>query len=279
MHSSRDETATEYASWAFIAIYALAYTGIWVALLTPVIVTIALRLSELAPADAPRQLATILSMGATCALLAGPLFGHLSDRTTSRFGMRKPWIVAGVLGGCVALSIVATAPTVTILLIGWCLAQFAFNAALAGIVALLADQIPSQQRGTVAGILGICMPLGQLIGAYLVQAAGSTLLAFMLPAALGTVAAYVVVWELGARLVFQILEVGRPDRYMLSSHLAAWLSGEVRLWDNNACGPGISGYCDGSYTLTWTSGLVVLLGLTGALVAAAFTVFRRRDLI
>ncbi|MFJ5543782.1 ABC transporter permease subunit [Micromonospora chalcea] len=98
-------------------------------------------------------------------------------------------------------------------------------------------------------------------------------------AALGAVAAYVVVWELGARLVFQILQVGRPDRYMLSSYLAAWLSGEVRLWDGNACGPGISGYCDGSYTVTWPSGLVVLLGLTGALVAAAFTVFRRRDLM
>ncbi|GAA3744063.1 ABC transporter permease subunit [Micromonospora maritima] len=98
-------------------------------------------------------------------------------------------------------------------------------------------------------------------------------------AALGTVAAYVVVWELGARLVFQILAVGRPDRFMLSSYLAAWLNGEVRFWDGNACSTGISGFCDGSYTLTWVSGMVVLLGLTAALVVAAFTVFRRRDLI
>ncbi len=231
MHSSRDETATEYASWAFIAIYALAYTGIWVALLTPVIVTIALRVSELAPADAPRQLATILSIGATCALLAGPLFGHLSDRTTSRFGMRKPWIVAGMLGGCVALSIVATAPTVTILLIGWCLAQFAFNAALAGIVALLADQIPSQQRGTVAGILGICMPLGQLIGAYLVQAAGSILLAFMLPAALGTVAVLALVATLrDRRLVTQPPpRERRAFRTELAAHRDFWCAWSSRL--------------------------------------------------
>ncbi|WBB72443.1 ABC transporter permease subunit [Micromonospora sp. WMMD1128] len=98
-------------------------------------------------------------------------------------------------------------------------------------------------------------------------------------AALGTVAAYVVVWELGARLVFQILQVGRPDRFMLSSYLGAWLAGEARFWDGNACRPGISGFCDGSYTLGWPSGLVVLLGLTAALVAAAFAVFRRRDLI
>ncbi|MEU4368748.1 ABC transporter permease subunit [Micromonospora chersina] len=98
-------------------------------------------------------------------------------------------------------------------------------------------------------------------------------------AALGTVAAYLVVWELGARLVFQILEVARPERFMLSSYLAAWLSGEARFWDGSACADNVGGFCDGSYTLGWAPGLVVLLGLTVALVAAAFAVFRRRDLI
>ncbi|GGR71854.1 hypothetical protein GCM10010169_14710 [Micromonospora fulviviridis] len=98
-------------------------------------------------------------------------------------------------------------------------------------------------------------------------------------AALGTVAAYLVVWELGARLVFQILDVARPERFMLSSYLGAWLSGEARFWDGSACDDGVGGFCDGSYTLGWAPGLVVLLGLTGALVVAAFAVFRRRDLI
>ncbi|MFG1655523.1 ABC transporter permease subunit [Micromonospora chersina] len=98
-------------------------------------------------------------------------------------------------------------------------------------------------------------------------------------AALGTVAAYLVVWELGARLVFQILSVARPDRFMLSSYLAAWLSGEARFWDNDACSGDIAGFCDGYYSLGWAPGLVVLLALTAALVVGAFTAFRRRDLI
>lgn len=189
MQPSRKDDSPEHVSWAFIAVYALAYTGIWVALLTPVIVTIALRVGELAPHDAARKLALILSVGATCALIAGPLFGYLSDRTTSRFGMRKPWIVAGMLCGSLALLFAATAPTIATLLVCWCLAQFAFNAALSGVVALLADQIPSSQRGTVAGILGVCMPFGQLLGTYVVQlVADSIVLAFMLPAVLGTLA-------------------------------------------------------------------------------------------
>ncbi|MEU4482314.1 ABC transporter permease subunit [Micromonospora sp. NPDC023966] len=98
-------------------------------------------------------------------------------------------------------------------------------------------------------------------------------------AALGTVAAYLVVWELGARLVFQILSVARPERFMLSSYLAAWLGGEVQFWDGTACDGGVTGFCDGSYTLGWAPGLVVLLALTAALVVAAFAVFRRRDLV
>ncbi len=98
-------------------------------------------------------------------------------------------------------------------------------------------------------------------------------------AALGTVAAYLVVWELGARLVLHILDAARPDQWMLSSYLIAWLNGEVHFWDNHACRGDYNGFCDASYLLGWGSGLAVLLGLTVLLVGAAFTAFRRRDLI
>ncbi|NJP33775.1 ABC transporter permease subunit [Micromonospora thermarum] len=98
-------------------------------------------------------------------------------------------------------------------------------------------------------------------------------------AALGAVAAYAVVWELGARLVLEILEVSRPDQLMLSSYLGAWLAGRAQFWDRNACTDPFAGFCDGTYTLTWPSGLVVLLLLAGGLTAAAFAVFRRRDLL
>ncbi|MEV4659230.1 ABC transporter permease subunit [Micromonospora sp. NPDC049301] len=99
-------------------------------------------------------------------------------------------------------------------------------------------------------------------------------------AALGAVAAYAVVWELGARLVLEIVDARRPDRLMLSSHIGAWLSGEARFYDSRLCtGTETGMYCDGFYSLTWAPALVVLLVLTGGLTAAAFAVFRRRDLI
>ncbi|MET8230396.1 ABC transporter permease subunit [Micromonospora sp. NPDC005298] len=98
-------------------------------------------------------------------------------------------------------------------------------------------------------------------------------------AALGAAAAYLVVWELGARLVLEIVDTRRPDRLMLSSHVGAWLTGEARFYDARQCLDEGNSLCDGFYSLTWRPALLVLLVITGGLTAAAFAVFRRRDLI
>jgi MFS family permease len=56
-------------------------------------------------------------------------------------------------------------------------------------VAILPDQVPATQRGTVAGVLGLCMPLGQIAGTFLVQAmAGSMFSALVVPAVIAAVA-------------------------------------------------------------------------------------------
>ena len=177
---------TDRVGWGFIFVYALAYAGTWLALLTPVLVTIALRVRHITPGRAADNLSLVLGVGALFALLGNPLFGFLSDRTTSRFGMRRPWLIGGVVCGSAALLLIASAESIPVVLLGWCLAQLGFNAVLAAIVALLPDQVPLAQRGTVAGVLGMCMPIGQVGGTFLVHAvAESTLLTFMAPAAIG----------------------------------------------------------------------------------------------
>ena len=37
-------------------------------------------------------LALVLGLGAAASLVANPVFGAISDRTTSRFGRRVPWV-------------------------------------------------------------------------------------------------------------------------------------------------------------------------------------------
>lgn len=200
--------------WSFIALYALGYTGTWLALLTPVVLTIAIRVRQLAPDTAAQDLSLVLGIGALFALLGNPVFGHLSDRTRSRHGMRRPWLIGGMLGGGLALLLIAQASSVALVLVGWCLAQLAFNAVLAAMVAILPDQIPAEQRGTVSGVLAICLPIGQALGTVLVHSvATSTLSSFMLPALIGTAAVLLLAWVL-------------PDRRLSSDESNEWSARE-----------------------------------------------------
>ena len=146
------------ASAGFVALYAFAYAALWLALLTPAIVTLALRIQQLAPENAARSISLVLCVGALVALISNPFFGALSDRTTSRFGRRRPWLVGGALCGLAALALIGRAPTINMLLLGWCIVQLAFNAVLAAMVAVLPDQVPATQRGTVVGVLGVIGP-------------------------------------------------------------------------------------------------------------------------
>jgi MFS family permease len=190
--------ARDRASARFVAIYALAYAALWLALLTPAIITLALRVRQLAPGNAAEPISRVLMAGAIVALVSNPVFGALSDSTRSRFGRRRPWLVGGVLCGCASLAVIGLAPTVNIVLWGWCAAQLAFNAVLAAMVAIIPDRVPPAQRGTVVGILGICMPIGQISGTFLVQLLVVNMtLALVIPGVIGVVGVLALVLALG----------------------------------------------------------------------------------
>ena len=137
----------------FISRYALAYVSTALVLVAPLLVTLALKVDSLVGKDrAPSRLALVTGVGALVALVSNPVFGRISDRTTSRWGMRRPWMLVGLVGGSVGILVVAIAPNVVVVLVGWCLAQMFFNALLAAQVAVLPDQVPELQRGLVSGV-------------------------------------------------------------------------------------------------------------------------------
>jgi MFS family permease len=188
------DSHTRQVGWLFIAVYGIAYTGLWMALLPPILTGLTMRVRELAPTHATGSLSLVVGVGALMALFGNPFFGRLSDRTTSRFGMRRPWLIVGALGGVVGLAVIATAVSIPQLLLGWCITQLAYNAELAALAAILADQVPASQRGMVSGIVGISLPLGMISGTYLVQAlADSTLAVFLVPAVVALVSALILV--------------------------------------------------------------------------------------
>lgn len=173
------------ASAGFITAFVAAVLGVAVATLAPLSVTLALRIQQLDPENAPASLSLVLGVAAVVALLSGPFFGQLSDRTTSRWGMRRPWLLGGLLVGLIGLVILSMSASIPMMLLGWCITQLGFSALNAALAALLIDHVPELQRGKVSGLVGMCQAVGVVTGVFLVQLVGTSVaLMFLVPGAL-----------------------------------------------------------------------------------------------
>ncbi|MGY1840583.1 MULTISPECIES: MFS transporter [unclassified Modestobacter] len=171
---------------AYLPTLALTNFGVYIALLTPVMLTMALKVQHLVGEERQASvLGTVLGVGALFALVCNPLVGRLSDRTTSRMGMRRPWIIGGAIGGFLGLLLVGTASSVWMLLVGWCIAQALLNGTLAAVNATLPDQVPEHRRGLASGLVGIGIPLAILTGSLIANLFSSDVTRFVAPAALG----------------------------------------------------------------------------------------------
>jgi MFS family permease len=182
-----ESPAVKRVGLGFISLYTLAYLGTVLVLIAPLLVTLALKVNSLVGIEqAPSSLAIVTGTGALVAMLGNPFFGRMSDRTSSRLGMRRPWMVTGLVGGSLGVLVVALAPNIPVVLLGWCTAQLWFNALLAAMVAVLPDQVPPAQRGLVSGVLGVCLPIASVSGTFLVQLfTGNQLAMFLAPCAIG----------------------------------------------------------------------------------------------
>lgn len=185
----------------FIVGFTLANLGFYVAVLTPIAIALAIRVQALDPEGKGASLGAILGAGALFALFANPLFGQLSDRTRSRFGRRKPWLISGALVGTLSQIVIAYSSSLIIIAIAWCVVQMAYNGMLAALVAVVPDQVPERQRGLVSALAGMSIYVGLLIGSAVISVTGTTNNAmFLVPAGIG----------LAAILIFTLLFQDRP---------------------------------------------------------------------
>ncbi len=157
---------TQPVTLAFQLQLAVANASALLAIIVVLSVLLPVQVAQVNPAAAATNLALVLPLGAFGALLGNPLGGALSDRTTSRFGRRRPWIVIGTLATAVGLLILAHLPTLAGLAFGWFLVQFFGNVLLAAYAAILPDRVPVSQRGTTQAILGLLSPPLLIAGAY-----------------------------------------------------------------------------------------------------------------
>jgi MFS family permease len=145
----------------------LAQFGLFTALMAPVMVSMQLKAQELDPAHPASIIGSVLPFGAFAALIANPLAGALSDRTRTRWGRRRPWILAGTVVFLGALVWIAFSNTVLELALAWVLAQIAANSAFSALTASFADNVPEFQRGRSSSIIALAQNIAILAGTYL----------------------------------------------------------------------------------------------------------------
>ncbi|MGW6500890.1 MFS transporter [Nonomuraea angiospora] len=178
----------------YIWLMVLAQFGVFLAFITPVAISLSIRLSQLAPGH-EEYLGYITGAGAAVPVLSGPLIGVLSDRTRTRLGRRAPYMVGGTLLGLVSLIVMALAPSVLLLGAGWVLAQLGWGSALGALMNSQADRLPEEQRGKVAGLCGFATLIAPVIGVVAAGTlAGDNLLLFMVPGVVGAVLVTLFVW-------------------------------------------------------------------------------------
>ncbi len=161
---------TRDVNWVFLASITLANIGILMVLITP--------LNNLLPryADAitggdgkEAALAWVSALGAVAAMVFNPLSGAFSDRTYSRFGRRRPWIVVGSLTAAALMVVMSYQDSIVGLAALWFLVLAAANVAFSAMTAYIPDQVPVHQRGLVSGFVGLAQVLGVVIGVALVS--------------------------------------------------------------------------------------------------------------
>jgi len=127
-------------------------------------IVLPLKVSLLAPGQKGEMLGLVASLGALAAALANLGAGWLSDRTRSRWGRRRPWLLVGAVATAASYAAIGGARTPAGLIAAMLVFQVAFNFIFAPLLALIPDRVPPAQRGWVAALAGLGFPLGTMVG-------------------------------------------------------------------------------------------------------------------
>jgi|GEM_PF-3131216 len=140
------------------------------------IVVLPTRVEDLVAESSKNTALGVLSfVGLVIAVLVQPIAGGASDRKTSRWGRRVPFIAIGGMASVPLLIAVGAAPNYALLFLLTCILQLFSNAAQGPYQALIRDYVPHAKRGAASGVkwlveivpaIGIVALVAWLIGRY-----------------------------------------------------------------------------------------------------------------
>lgn len=192
-----------------MTVFTLAWLVIWMVQLTPLQLLLPLQLDDQMSADGDQWVhgvvvsGMILGIGGLVGVIAGPLAGALSDRTdASRFpawlgGRRRVWAAGASLGTAICLVLTGFAHRPLWVGAAWIGVSVGVAVASAAFTALIADQLPIDQRGAASASVGSAQAAGIVVGVGIVVTLGLSvlsgyLLLAVLIAVVGAGAAFVL---------------------------------------------------------------------------------------
>ncbi len=152
----------------------IASLVMWMASITPLQVVIPEQLQAHDAKNKIVALGLISAFGAVASLLATPIAGALSDRTTHAFaifhlrGRRHRWTLGMAVLSALCLALISVQATALGIGILWVLFSAFQNGEYASLSAAVPDHVPVNQRATVAGWVGMPQALGLVVGTALV---------------------------------------------------------------------------------------------------------------
>ncbi|MGX5682347.1 MFS transporter [Schumannella luteola] len=148
----------------FIVLFGLLNFGLYLTVMMPALFSLPYKIGMLDPDNKASLLGLVATVGAVVGLIAGPIAGVLSDRTRTRIGRRRPWLIAGILVLALGSSVVALAGSAGILLLGWVIVSLGGACTAAAISPIVAERVPEAQRGIMGAIVGVATQLGGVLG-------------------------------------------------------------------------------------------------------------------
>jgi Na+/melibiose symporter-like transporter len=159
--------------YAKVTIFGLAMTALWSSLHS---IILPLRIADFVPVGRQATYLGLLTVtGLILAIATQPIAGAMSDRSGSRWGRRRPFILIGAIATLSFLPGISLAGSLAALFAIYYLLQVSANTALGPYLAFFPDLVPEDSRGLASGVKGLLeiagagvaiWLIGQLMGNY-----------------------------------------------------------------------------------------------------------------